>query len=91
MKDQPYYAVITLIEGIAMKTNFRKPLTSGVHGMLLQPPKVGERFFMYLQNSTERYLRTSVVQQVREDGNGTVDIRTKHSIYVLSEISEATP
>lgn len=89
-ENQPYYAVVTLVEGIALDAGFRKPLLGGIRGMLPQPPKIGERFFMYLDGA-ERYLRTSVVQNLREEKNGTVHIQTKHSIYVLSNIEEARP
>lgn len=89
-ENQAYYAVVRLEEGAGMGAAFRRTIVDGVHGMLLQKPKIGEKFFMYLSGG-ERYLRTSTVRNIRENANGTVHVQTNHSIYVLSDIKEAMP
>jgi len=83
--NQPYYVTIKLLE--SLNKSRRPEFGDEIRGLAPSAPEVGMCFFMYTHEG-KKYIRTSRITSI-DHVDDTVSIKTKNSVYVLSNIEEA--
>lgn len=84
---RPFYGLIRQIEG---RIKVDPMLAQGIRGLVPNSLTVGFPFFMYLEQ-VPRYICSSPVVNISYLKDGTIQIQTHNSVYVIENPELGTP